>query len=130
MRFKKMAMALLVVLATGCQTMAESKYELNRRSGLGLDEDQGTNTGDVASKDMASLRTGRIPARAPQMPVRLAPVIEKVWVYDQIINDGQWLQGTWLFVEIEGARWLSEVDSGPGSFIDSGKVGIKKAGRQ
>jgi hypothetical protein len=130
MNITKIAAVLLVVLVSGCQTMAESKYELNRRSGLGLDEDQGTTGGVVVDKDMASIRTGRMPARAAQMPVRLPPVIEKVWVYDQIINDGQWIQGTWLFVEIEGSRWLSEVDSGSGSFIDSGRVGIKKAGRQ
>ncbi len=130
MKFTKIAILLIVVLISGCQTMAESKYELNRRSGLGLDEDQGKNGGALTDKDLASLRTGRMPARAPQMPVRLPPVIEKVWVYDQIINDGQWIQGTWLFVEIEGSRWLSEVDSGSGSFIDSGKVGIKKSDRQ
>lgn len=122
-------MTVITILSTGCQTTAESNYELNRRSGLGIEEDQGKAASDTLGKDMASLRTSRIPGRPAQMPVRLPPVVEKIWVYDQIINDGQWMQGTWIFLEVEGSRWLSEIDSGSGSFLDNGKVGIKKSSR-
>jgi hypothetical protein len=129
MKIVRFTMLAIVAVTAGCQTMAESNYELNRRSGLGLEADKGQPADSVLNKDMAALRTSRMPARAPHMPVRLPPIVEKVWVYDQIINDGQWLQGTWLFVEVEGPRWLSEIDSGSGSFLDSGKVGIKKSSK-
>lgn len=124
---KKTIFASTILLATGCQTSAPSNYELNRRSGLSLEEDQGVTTEQSVDKDLSAIRTSRLPAKSAQMPARLPPIVEKVWVYDQIINEGEWMQGTWVFVEVERAKWLPEVDSGSGSFIDSGKVGIKKA---
>lgn len=124
---KKISIAAVTVLvATGCQTSAPSNYELNRRSGLSLEGDQGTTPTEATDKDLAGIRTSRLPAKSAQMPARLPPIVEKIWVYDQIINEGEWLQGTWVFVEVEKAKWLPEVDSGSGSFIDSGKIGVKK----
>lgn len=124
---KKITIAAGLLAVTGCQTSAPSNYELNRRSGLGVETDQGVPPTEAVDKDLAGIRTSRLPAKNPQMPARLPPIVEKVWVYDQIINEGEWLQGTWVFVEVEKAKWLPEVDSGSGSFIDSGKVRIKKA---
>ncbi|RYZ90539.1 MAG: hypothetical protein EOP04_03625 [Proteobacteria bacterium] len=123
---QKIILISTILLITSCQTSAPSNYELNRRSGLGLEQDQGVTPEQSVDKDLSAIRTSRLPAKSAQMPARLPPIVEKVWVYDQIINDGEWMQGTWVFVEVESAKWLPEVDSGSGSFIDTGKVGIKK----
>ena len=108
-----------------CQTMAPSNYELNRRSGLGVSLDRGDEEGSRKG-ELSRIRTGRLPSKEAVMPARIAPVIEKIWVYDQIVNEGEWMQGTWIFIEVEKAKWLPEIDSGNGSFIDTGKVGFSK----
>jgi hypothetical protein len=109
----------LALSFAGCRTTAPSHYELNRRSGLDVSIDAGTAESPM---DTSAIRTGRLPAKDPQAPARTAPVIEKVWVYDQIINDDQWLQGTWIFLEVDQARWLPEVDIGQASFLETGKI--------
>ncbi len=53
------------------------------------------------------------------MPARTAPVVRKVWVADQKLEDGSWVQGTWMFVEVAPARWLYEVDPGAAPFVES-----------
>ena len=117
--------ALGLIALTSCQTMAPSNYELNRRSGLSVTADTEDNE-DARKGELAKIRTGRLPSKNPLMPARVAPVIEKIWVYDQIVNEGEWMQGTWIFIEVEKAKWLPELDSGHGSFIDTGKVRISK----
>jgi hypothetical protein len=101
-----------VLLLTGCASLAPTTYELNRRSGLGVSLDDGSTKEGEAQ--LASLQGGPYtasPASQQELPDRLPPVIEKVWVFDQIINEGQWLKGTWVYLEIEGARWRSELES-------------------
>ncbi len=44
--------------------------------------------------------------KAGVAPARTKPWIEKVWVHDQEIDGGYWLQGTWVFLEVEPGRWL------------------------
>ncbi len=53
----------------------------------------------------------------PMMPARVAPVVRRIWVSDQHLPDGSWLQGTWLFIEVEPSRWLDEVDPGGAPFV-------------
>ena len=118
--------ALVMLSALGaCQTTAPSNYELNRRSGLGVSLDS-ENIEEARRGELSKVRTGRLPSKEAVMPARVAPVIEKIWMYDQIVNEGEWMQGTWIFIEVEKAKWLPELDSGYGSFIDTGKVGISK----
>lgn len=74
---------------------------------------------------MSLIRTGPTTSKSAEMPARIPPVIAKVWVYDQLINGNQWLQGTWLFIEVDRGRWLPEVDSGHGNFAETGRVEIK-----
>ena len=114
---------MLSILAA-CQTTAPSNYELNRRSGLGVSLDT---EAKVSNKgELSKIRTGRMPSKEAVMPVRVAPLIEKIWVYDQIVNEGEWMQGTWMFIEVEKAKWLPEVETGYGSFIETKKISISK----
>lgn len=121
---KYLLLPFLIVL-TSCQTTAPSNYELNRRSGLSVAVDA-KSTEETRKEELAKIRTGRLGSKEPLMPARVAPIIEKVWVYDQIVNEGEWMQGTWMFIEVEKAKWLPEIDTGHGSFLESGKVGISK----
>ena len=121
---KYIAIVILSALCA-CQTTAPSNYELNRRSGLGVSLDR-ENKEEARRGELSKVRTGRLPSKEAVMPARVAPVIEKIWMYDQIVNEGEWMQGTWIFIEVEKAKWLPELDSGYGSFIDTGKVGINK----
>jgi hypothetical protein len=115
-------------ITSACQTTAPSHYELNRRSGLSISVDDPASQTD-STGEVGQIRTGRLPSKDAFAPARTAPVIEKVWVYDQIINDGQWLQGTWIFLEVEKAKWLPEIDIGQGSFLETGKVQMQSSER-
>jgi hypothetical protein len=50
------------------------------------------------------------PKKPMAIPVREAPLVKKIWVADQILDGGHWMQGTWLFVEVE--KWVGTVSSG------------------
>ena len=43
-------------------------------------------------------------------PIRTDPRIEKVWIYNQEINDGTYLQGTYVFFQVDNGYWLSPSD--------------------
>jgi hypothetical protein len=104
--------SLLCVLATGCMHRAPTTYELDRRAGF-------TPPPQAAAKDdLDKLRTSSVVPRSPRVPVKVPPLIEKVWVSDQVLADGAVLQGTWLYLEIVGGRWLNEVDPGGAPLID------------
>lgn len=117
----------LMLTLVGCATTTPTNYELNRRSGLGVDQDREDFDEDEAvAKEVSYIRTGTARGRVSKMPARVPAVIAKVWVYEQIINKDQWLQGTWLFLEVEKERWLPQVDTGYGNFINRGPVGVRK----
>jgi hypothetical protein len=110
---KLILMAGGLLLATGCLTRAPTTYELDRRAGFA------TPPNATAAKDeVDKLRTSSAVPRAPHAPVKVPPLIEKVWVSDQVLADGAVLQGTWLYLEIVGGRWLNEVDPGGAPLID------------
>ena len=115
---------LLCLLMKACATSAPSNYELNRRSGLDITRDKGETKQETLDRELKNVRTGTAVGTVAKMPARLPPVVEKIWVYDQIVNDGQWLQGTWIFVEVDEAKWLPEIDSGSGSFLDTKTIKI------
>ena len=104
---------LLVSIFTlvGCQTTAPSNYELNRRSGIpvALDSEEQSNSDDVLNANVSKIRTGTSLSKQPKMPVRLPGVVEKVWVYGHRINEKNWLQDTWVFVEVDSEKWLGEI---------------------
>lgn len=104
--------ATFVFAATGCAiTRAPTDYELDRRSGLALPTDDDKN--DLKSTKVET--TSSLPKSAT-MPARLPPIVERIWVTDKRIGSG-WLQGTWLWVEVENGKWLMDVDPGGASIF-------------
>ena len=95
-----------IVLFSGCITRAPTTYELDRRAGFNAPGEP------VLPDDLSKMRTNSNIPRAALMPVRMPPLVEKIWVADTTLADGAKLQGTWLFLEVEPGRWLDEVDPG------------------
>lgn len=121
-------LAMLVALSVGCAKHAPTSYELSVRGGQPV---------PPADWKDSHWRKGRPPrgagwselittnstlAPAPLMPARVEPVVKRVWVADRLMSDGSWLQGTWLFIEVEPARWLYEVDPGAAPFAEPSEV--------
>ncbi len=101
---------LILLMLPSCASMPESNFELDRRSGM-------RPPGDASTDVIETLRSERNLTQTPKMPARVEPLIEKIWVYDQILEGGHWLSGTWMFVEIERSRWLPELDTGAAPLI-------------
>lgn len=87
-----------LIAGSACTTMAPSSYELNRRSGLAIGPDSGEAVEMPAILFKSESGVGELPQRLP-------PRLEKVWVFDQAVNDNAWLYGTWVVLEVEQARW-------------------------
>ena len=97
---------------TGCViTRAPTTYELDRRAGM-LPPNQ-TQVND----DLTKMQTNSNIARNTHMPERLPPLVEKIWVTSQILPDGSKLDGTWMWIEVDQARWLDEKDPGSASLL-------------
>jgi hypothetical protein len=103
---------LVVVLAlgSGCLTRAPTTMELDRRAGLLADKER-----DWVSE----LGTSSSLPKTPRLPVRVAPLVEKVWVADLPLGNDARLQGTWLYLEVEHGRWLDEVDPGGAPLVET-----------
>ena len=109
MKLKLISVSLFAYLVSaGCVSRAPTKCELDTRSGLyptsycDGEQAQGTSAPQTLA---ASVRS----THATDLPVREGPVVAKVWVADQVLDGGHWMQGTWLFVEVESSRWSGEV---------------------
>jgi hypothetical protein len=104
---------LLVALAPlpllGCLVRAPTTHELDRRAGL---------LAEGRENALAQVRTSSAVARAAEVPVRLPPLVEKVWVSDLPLGPDARLQGTWLYLEVDRGRWLDEVDPGGAPLLD------------
>lgn len=112
----------LVVLVgvSGCAKHAPTSYELDVRAGRPVPpqdwrdkhyrgrRSQKPPRGQAGA--MQSWSSNSTLAPATSMPARVDPVVKRVWVADRLLPDGSWLQGTWMYVEVEPARWLYEVD--------------------
>lgn len=117
---KSILIAALLLLSAGCITRAPTSYELDRRSGM-IPPTQD----NVPSDELAQMKTSSTIARAPRVPVKVPPLIEKVWLSDIGLGDGARLQGTWLYLEVEAGRWLDEIDPGGAPLIKSGDLNLK-----
>lgn len=90
----------------GCKTTADSNYELNRRSGLSISEDLRDKTYNVTENEgikTVAIKTATTPEEAK--PTLVAPKVEKIWLNGQQINEDTWLQGTWIYLQVEKAKW-------------------------
>lgn len=93
---------LVTLMTTGCLTRAPTDYELDRRSGL-------TPPGGAKERSVTELqKLGAVKSevRPSLVPVRRAARVEKIWVFDQTIEN-RVLQHTWLFVEVDKGGWTT-----------------------
>jgi hypothetical protein len=93
--------------AVSCVSRAPSEYELDRRAGL------------MPSLEVEKAKSGALEinqmsftGKSPTKPVRAAPWFERVWVYDQELDGGYWMQGTYVFLEVEPGRWVKPEEGG------------------
>lgn len=94
-------------------TRAPTTHELDRRAGL-------LAPGGSAGPQLVDVGTTTTLARTPKMPVKVPPLIEKVWVSDVPLGPDARLQGTWLYLEVRKGQWLDEVDPGGAPLVDIG----------
>jgi hypothetical protein len=105
---KSLAFKFLTLLglapAFSCASRAPTQYELDKRAGLlsVAESKEETNQKIVPS----SANAAKLDPKKPEIPRRASPWFERLWVYDQETKGGYWLQGTFVFVEIEPGRWI------------------------
>ena len=109
----------VALVLSGCLRRAPTHFELDRRAGHAVPPAPAQHTPRQGPGDgfEEPLWAASVVAPSPEMPARIAPVIRRVWVHDQLLPDGSWLQGTWLFVEVEPARWLLDADPGAAPIV-------------
>lgn len=107
----------VLLVGVGCAKRAPTSYELDARAGHPVPPEDWKDkhwrgrrppVGHVAVQH--ELSTTSTLAPATEMPARIEPVVKKIWIADRLLDDGSWLQGTWMYVEVEPAKWLYEVD--------------------
>jgi hypothetical protein len=92
------------VIAVGCVSRAPTDCELDKRSGLYPSSfcegkaDKGA-VEPVQGATAASVKPNEI-------PVRSEPLVKRVWIHDQILEGGHWMQGTWAYIEVEPSKWV------------------------
>lgn len=105
-----------VASVLGCQTTPPSSFELSKRSGL--IETSVHSEADAHLLDRVSLKN---PGSSSKAPIRTPPKIAKVWMYDQIINESQWLKGSWIYIETSKSKWAERAPSTRENIIFGGK---------
>ena len=87
----------------GCVSRAPTACELDERSGLY----PSSFCENVSKNNDEFKRNKPIPNIRPSaIPVRSEPLIKRVWVNDQILEGGHWMQGTWIYIEVEPSKWV------------------------
>ncbi len=94
---------------SACVSRAPTDCELDKRSGQYPSSfcDEKDAKKDSPAPEVSGSRSLN-PSRKPSIPIREEAQIARVWVADQKIDGGHWMQGTWIFVELEGSRWSGE----------------------
>ena len=95
---KLVLIAILCILKTSCSSVDSSNYELDRRSGLEVYS--GSNK-DEDEKKIIRVERGLKEEKYKDMPRRVPALIEKVWVYDQQLEGGHWLNGSYLYIKVK-----------------------------
>lgn len=97
--------SLILFLPACVISRAPSTYELHKRTGVSSPGDASENFPSVNLRSTSSL------SMEPMMPARVAPIVERVWLFDRKVGN-YWQQGTWVWLEVEQGKWLHEVDPG------------------
>jgi hypothetical protein len=108
MKAKVLSLLTLVVFPA-CVSRAPTDCELDKRAGQYPSSfcDEKDAKKDTPAPSVSGSRSLN-PSRKPSIPIREEAQIARVWVADQKIDGGHWMQGTWIFVELEGSRWSGE----------------------
>lgn len=99
----------IFILSLGCIsciTRAPSTYQLDKQAGIDPQNEDAQS--DVKLADIFPIR-GLL--KEEKEPIRIAPSVEKVWIYDQENEDGSFLQGTYLYFQIDNGRWVNPGDA-------------------
>lgn len=101
----------------GCVSRAPSDCELDKRSGLYPSSfcENTSNSDDKVEKNKSVSNI-----RPSSIPVRSEPLIKRVWVNDQILEGGHWMQGTWIYIEVEPSKWVGSELRQPASNLSQG----------
>lgn len=91
------------LLCVSCMTRAPSNYELDKRAGLLPNKSLKLSYKSVA-EELSEIKGQN---KASEEPLRVEPRIEKVWIYNQELNDSTYLQGTYLFFQIDNGYWVN-----------------------
>lgn len=90
---------------TSCVTRAPSKYELDMQAGR-FPKHKGQKLEKKITENIEQIKKINTNQKPSNEPVLLVPRIEKVWVYDQELNDILYFQGTYVYLRIDNGRWL------------------------
>ena len=122
--FSQFSYLALFIVVPGCLSRAPTSYELDKRSSSGSLGQAGLP--DTAnSKD--ALQGARFSSQVEKetfQPVRVQALIEKIWVYDQQLGPA-WLQGSWLYIEVQPAQWFDAIDPGSAPFVYSAPASLQ-----
>lgn len=89
----------------GCVSRAPTECELDKRAGVYPSSFCGASTAPTPSE--SSLKGSRLSAKqAGLIPVRSQPLVKKVWASEHMIEGGHWMEGAWLYLEIEPSQWM------------------------
>lgn len=92
---------------TSCMTRAPSDYELDKQAGRLPKNDltKKENLPDEVVYKVVGLN------KDSKEPIRIEPRTEKVWIYDQETDSGHYLQGTYIYFQVESGHWLNPGDT-------------------
>lgn len=107
MKNKIIVSSLVLSLACiSCVSRAPSTYQLDKQAGLAPQNEDAEP--DVKLADIFPIQ-GLF--KEAKEPTRSAPSVEKVWVYDQENEDGSFLQGTYLYFQMDDGHWVNPGDA-------------------
>ena len=100
----KVLPSLAVFVIVGCVSRAPTDCELDKRSGLYPSSfcEGKTDKGSVEPIHGAAASN----VKPNEIPVRSEPLVKRVWIHDQILEGGHWMQGTWAYIEVEPSKWV------------------------
>ena len=108
---KKVIFATFVSLSS-CVTRAPTENELDRRAGL-VPATLAEEHRDELKDQLTGLHPVKGQDKPTRLPLRSTARVERVWVYDQELDGGYFLQGTYLYLEVEPGRWVQEEGETP-----------------
>lgn len=86
---------------TSCMTRAPSDFELDKQAGRipkkSLNKQEST---EEVYKVIGLNKDAK-------EPIKTSPRVEKIWLYDQETDSGAFLQGTYIYFQVDGGRWLN-----------------------